>query len=238
MNNLQRRAISVSAYTNAIKDRIICCCAYGKAYRETVGEFLMAKKGDKSVGLKSPVRFAKNPIANTNSYTAWLYDTVVIEPQGFAIGGGHRGVVFFNNESEADGAEVTNLPLRNELTGVNSFAVHGLDVRVWKPESIEDEKMLRNGVLVFRINGIDIPDPIPLEFVTTTISSFGKIERIGKNSLDFGDRNLITIDPGDRFEGIIKFKKGTRFEKEMLVRFILWGERLRPLRLPGGPGDA
>ena len=183
----------------------------------------------------SRVRGAKNV------YQAWLFDTNTVaaaptlttEIRFFVVPEGQGGKT---------GRE-TNMEVGGQLTGVNAFQIRSWVVKMEDLTLTANAKLIQNGSFVLIINSVEIPDPIPVEFVMGGSSllesvrgpaaapEFRAIAGPGNitNVLSFTRPFLVTIDPGDTFSVIMAYPGGISPTETVRLRVLFLGRRTKPI---------
>jgi hypothetical protein len=174
-----------------------------------------------------------------NVFQGWLYDTNTI-PAGpttttellyFVVPKGQGGKT----------ASDTNMEVGGQLTGVNAFQIRSWVVKMQDLALSADAALLQNGNFTLRINSVDIPDPIPSEFIMGGASllesvrgpavapEFRSIAGPGNitNVLSFTRPFLVTLDPGDTFNVRIEYPGGITPTEAIRQRVLFFGRRTR-----------
>jgi hypothetical protein len=104
-------------------------------------------------------------------------------------------------------------------------------------------KLVQNGSFTLVINSVDIPDPIPIEFVMGGASllesvrgaaaapEFRSVAGPGNitNVLSFTRPFLVTIDPGDTFTVLLDWSGGIAPTESVRLRVLFLGRRTKPI---------
>jgi len=176
-----------------------------------------------------------------NVYQAWLYDTNTVaatpvlttEQRYFAVPNGQGG------KTDRD----TNMQVGGQLTGVNAFQIRSWVVKMEDLTVTANAKLIQNGAFTLVINSVEIPDPIPIEFVMGGASllesvrgaaaapEFRSVAGPGNitNVLSFTRPFLVTIDPGDTFSVILAWTGGISPTEAVRLRVLFLGRRTKPI---------
>lgn len=140
-------------------------------------------------------------------------------------------------------ASDTNLDVGGQLTGVNAFQIRSWVVKMEDLALTADAKLIQGGNFTLRINSVDIPDPIPVEFILggaallesvrgpAAAPEFRSIAGPGNitNVLSFTRPFLVTLDPGDTFNAKIDFPGGVTPVEAVRLRVLFFGRRTKPV---------
>jgi hypothetical protein len=176
-----------------------------------------------------------------NVYQAWLYDTNTVaaaptlttEQRFFAVPEGQGGKT----------ARDTNMEVGGQLTGVNSFQIRSWVLKMEDLTKTGNAKLIQNGAFTMIINSVEIPDPIPIEFVmggasllesvrgAAAMPEFRAVAGPGNitNVLSFTRPFLVTIDPGDTFAVILAWSGGISPDESVRLRVLFLGRRTKPI---------
>lgn len=176
-----------------------------------------------------------------NVYQAWLYDTNTVP----ATPSTTNEVRFFSVPEGQGGktARETNMEVGGQLTGVNAFQIRSWVLKMQDLIPTADAQLIQNGSFTLMINSVEIPDPIPTEFVMGGASLLESVRAAGgvpgtyaavagpgniTNVLSFTRPFLVTIDPGDTFAVILTFP-GISPSVAVRLRVIMFGRRTKPI---------
>ena len=176
-----------------------------------------------------------------NVYQAWLYDTntvaaaptVTTEQRHFSVPEGQGGKT----------ARDTNMEVGGQLTGVNAFQIRSWVLKMQDLTLTANAALIQNGSFVLIINSVEVPDPIPIEFVmggaallesvrgAAAAPEFRSVAGPGNitNVLAFTRPFLVTIDPGDTFSVILQWTGGVSPTEAVRLRVIFFGRRTKPI---------
>ena len=176
-----------------------------------------------------------------NVYQAWLYDTntvsaaptVTTEQRFYSVPEGQSGKT----------SRETNMEVGGQLTGVNAFQIRSWVTKMEDLTLTANAKLIQNGSFTLIINSVEIPDPIPIEFVLGGASllesvrgaaaapEFRSVGGPGNitNVLSFTRPFLVTIDPGDTFAVILQWPGGISPTEAVRLRVIMFGRRTKPI---------
>jgi hypothetical protein len=176
-----------------------------------------------------------------NVYQAWLYDTntvpatptVTTEQRFFAVPEGQGGKT----------SRETNMEVGGQLTGINAFQIRSWVVKMEDLTLTANAKLIQNGSYTLVINSVEIPDPIPIEFIMGGASllesvrgaaaapEFRSVAGPGNitNVLSFTRPFLVTLDPGDTFGVTLAWPGGISPTEAVRLRVIFFGRRTKPI---------
>lgn len=176
-----------------------------------------------------------------NVYQAWLYDTNTVaatptlttELRYFTVPLGTSGKT----------ARDTNMQVGGQLTGVNAFQIRSWVVKMQDLTLTSNAQLIQNGSFDLSINSVDIPDPIPIEFVMGGASLLESVRGAGAapefrsvagpgnitNVLSFTRPFLVTLDPGDTFTVILTWTGGISPTEAVRLRVLFLGRRTKPI---------
>jgi hypothetical protein len=175
-----------------------------------------------------------------NVYQAWLYDTNTV-PAAAAV----TSEIRFFSVPEGQGGKTgieTNMEVGGQLTGVNAFQIRSWVLKMEDLTLSANAKLIQNGSFTLIVNSVEIPDPIPNEFVMGGASllesvrgaaaapEFRSVAGPGNitNVLSFTRPFLVTLDPGDTFNVILRWPAISPTETVRL-RVIFFGRRTKPI---------